>query len=229
MYIQCIGHIEYISSVLAFLCDWKGRKKHKNNSLFSCIMCLVSNFKHIFFVKWGLDWISILPQLTLKTLQQSAELQPWLSPIHNLPTWNKKENHFRSALRPWCLVTTETTNLCTLERKKWKERGGGTEDERELLVALCIAIFRCREREERSSQDLNVLIIHEVVLRYANMNYLTSRADLLLCLTLSLLPPYLCTSSHSLILSFLSIPTLWLKIRISSQNSIFFLEPSLPE
>lgn len=54
-----------------------------------------------------------------------------------------------------------------------------------MLGALCIATFHCREREREagSSQDLNVSIIHEVVLRYANMNYLTSRADLLLCLT----------------------------------------------
>lgn len=34
-----------------------------------------------------------------------------------------------------------------------------------------------------SGQYLNASIIHEVVLRYANMNYLTSQADLLLQLT----------------------------------------------
>lgn len=63
-------------------------------------------------------------------------------------------------------------------------------------------------REAGSSQDLNVSIIHEVVLRYANMNYLTSRADPLLRLP----PLYLCTSPHSLPLSLLSILTHLLKI-----------------
>lgn len=42
-----------------------------------------------------------------------------------------------------------------------------------MLVALSIAMLRLREAG--SSQDLHVSIIHEVVLRYANMNYLTSR------------------------------------------------------
>lgn len=62
-------------------------------------------------------------------------------------------------------------------------------------------------REAGSSQDLNVSIMHEVVLRYANMNYLTSRADLLLRLTLSpshSIPVHL---YHSLLISLLSILT----------------------
>lgn len=88
--------------------------------------------------------------------------------------------------------------------------------ESRMLVVLCAAMFHC-------SQDLNVLIIHEVVLRYANMNYLTSEADLLLCITLS------SVSVYPLILSSVlpsAIQHTGSKAEISSQNSIFFLEPS---
>lgn len=75
-----------------------------------------------------------------------------------------------------------------------------------------------RLREAGSSQDLHVSIIHEVVLRYANMNYLTSRP----ASPSTPLPPSL--SLYTL----LSILAPFLKIWVSSQNSIFFLEPSSP-
>lgn len=103
----------------------------------------------------------------------------------------RKENHFRSALRPWCSVTRETTNLCTFERGRRGRRKRVREGGRQMLVALSIAMLRLREAG--SSQDLHVSIIHEVVLRYANMNYLTSRP------ASRSLPPspllYLCTLS----------------------------------
>lgn len=68
-----------------------------------------------------------------KTHAVHSELQPWLplyiTSLHDTNKQEKKKkNHFRLALRPWCLVTTETTNLCTLERKTWKERGGEREE-----------------------------------------------------------------------------------------------------
>lgn len=104
-----------------------------------------------------------------------------------------------------------------VEGERWRKGGRSQKmSESWMLGALCIAMFHCWERG-RSSQDLNVSIIHEVVLRYANMNYLTSRADLLLSV-------YLRTSPHSL----LSVLTLWLRIWISSQSSVSFLEPSSP-
>lgn len=45
------------------------------------------------------------------------------------------------------------------------------------MVALYVALWR---GGREYSRDLNASIMHEVVLRYANMNYLTSSADLLL-------------------------------------------------
>lgn len=93
--------------------------------------------------------IFIQPPFSVEILPRSTE--PWL-PLYI--TWlhdcgkqkEKKENHFRSALRPWCSVTTETTNLCTLER----ERRGETE--RGGRAALCIAM---RERERQGSKCIH--------------------------------------------------------------------------
>lgn len=134
----------------------------------------------------------------------------------------KRENHFRSALRPWCSVTRETTNLCTLERKTWKERRG--REKEGMLVALCIAMLRLREAG--SSQDLHASIIYKVVLRYANMNYLTSRpASLSLSLyrstLLSILTPFLKCKSPLRTASFS-----WKRLRWISWSSAGFL--SLP-
>lgn len=146
------------------------------------------------------------------------------SPLHNLTSWFKKgkktkhkKKHFRSVFRPWCLVTTETTNFCTFERKDVEGgRGGETEGKRgrkkpanwwKQGAGSSMYSYVSLLREAGSSQDLNVSIMHEVVLRYANMNYLTSRADLLLRLTLSpshSIPVHL---YHSLLISLLSILT----------------------
>lgn len=68
-----------------------------------------------------------------------------------------------------------------------------------MLVALCKAAccLNKERRDRRGSQDRALSIIHEVVLRYANMNYLTSWSDLFLSLT-HISPPLsfsLCVSS----------------------------------
>lgn len=62
------------------------------------------------------------------------------------------------------------------------ERGGEAEGGRSQTMDAASSMYSYVTllRESGSSQDLNVSIIHEVVLRYANMNYLTSQADLLL-------------------------------------------------
>lgn len=148
-------------------------------------------------------WL-IKRQFPAQILHLSTQLQS--SSLHNLATQFKKrkggkKTHFRSMQRPWCLVTTDTTNLCTFERKMWKEGGGETEGKRMnkkaengwKLDTGCsmhsyVSLLRLR------GGDLNVSIMHEVVLRYANMNYLTSQADLLLHLTF-------CISVNLLILS----------------------------
>lgn len=100
------------------LCDWK-----ENACKPLSRQVLLRHFQH--------TSVFIQPWCAGKILQQSTELQPWL-PLNI--TWlhecerarererkDRKENHFRSVLRLWCSVTTETTNLCTLERKTWKE------------------------------------------------------------------------------------------------------------
>lgn len=115
-----------------------------------------------------------------------------------------------------------------MEGERWRNRGegGGGWLESWMLVALCIVMFSLlRLREAASSQDLNVSIIHEVVLRYANMNYLTSRADPLLHRP----PPtphfYLCTSPPlTLLYSYTFSENLNL---LSERRRLFLGTPSL--
>lgn len=181
----------------------------------------MSHFKHYFFSSQ--THLGHPVTICCKDCSPACTAPALASPVQNLTPrfWGGKKRRKKTTSGHcrgrgvWFLWKPPT---CVLWRKR---RGRRREvekckrrEEEEWKLDAGSSMYSCWEREAGSSQDLNAWIIHEVVFRYANMNYLTSRVGLFLH------PP----SSSSVSVHLVSILTHWLKI--SSQNSIFFSNSS---
>lgn len=175
------------------------KEKYKNHSQV--------RFKHI-LCQAGPSYVFIQPRKE-KDSATAYRAPALASPLHNLNTrfYGKKKKKTTSGQRwghgVWLLRKPPTRALYRERRgrrevEKLRVRQGGRSQEDWWKLDARSSMYSYVSLWV-SSQDLNALIIHKVVLRYANMNYLTSRADLLLRLTLSSVSvyPLILSSFHS--------------------------------